>query len=315
MANQADNARSLRQTVPVIASFRAGVSPGVFLDLVAIKKNGVPKTELRTLSGPKNFQVYSGSFASVLGRTGTDESWNFDFADFNRDGVFDMYAIKKMGGSGRTEVHVLNGANGFGSYLMNVATILGRTGTDNSWEFKVADFNRDTRPDLYAIKKQGVGSRAEVRVINGADNFQSYLFSGQTVLGPLPVDYSWNFELGDYNRDGNPDLFAFKKVSGTGRTEVQVLNAVGGFRSYLLSRASILGQTGSDNAWNFKVGDFNRDGSLDVYAIKKLGANNRTEVHVLNGANQYQSYLLNIATVLGATGADASWKFGLRPSR
>lgn len=315
VANQSDNARSLRQTLPIVSGFRAGATSGRVLDLYAVKKNGVSNTEVRTLSGPNNFQVYSGSTASLLGRTGMDESWNFEFADFNRDGVSDMYSIKKVGASGRTEVHILNGANGFKSYLLNVATILGQTGTNNAWEFKLADFNRDSRPDLYAIKKQGVGSRVEIRVLNGANNFQTYLFSGQTALGPIAIDYSWNFDLGDSNGDGNPDLYAFKKVSGTGKTEVQVLNAVGGFRNYLLSRPAILGQTGSNNAWDFKVGDFNRDGVLDVYAIKKVGANGRTEVHVLNGANQFQSYLLNIATVLGATGTDASWKFGLGPSR
>ena len=314
VANQADNARSLNQTVPVVATFRATVVPvdSVMLDLYVVKKNGVSKTEVRGLNRLTNYQTYIfPNTASILGKTGSDESWNFDFGKFNADAAYDMYAIKKMGASGKTEVHVVSGSGGFKTYLMNVATILGQTGTDNSWEFKVADYNQDGKPDLYAIKKQGVGGRLEIRVLNGANNFQTYLLSTATALSSIPSNYAWNFELGDFNGDGKPDLYAIKKVSGTGKTEIQILNAAGNFNSFLLSRTTLLGQTGSDNAWSFKVGDYNRDGVLDVYAIKKMGASGKTEVFVMNGANQFQSYLAIIATTLGTTGTDASWKFGL----
>ncbi len=174
VADQTDNARSLNQTIPVVATFRATVVPvdSGILDLYAIKKKGVTKTEVRGLNRQTNYQTYITNTASILGKTGSDESWNFDFGKFNTDAVYDMYAIKKMGASGKTEVHVMNGSGGFKAYLLNVATILGQTGTDNSWEFKVADYNRDGKLDLYAIKKQGAGGRVEVRVLNGANNFQ-----------------------------------------------------------------------------------------------------------------------------------------------
>ena len=315
VANQTDNARSLNQTIPVVATFRATVVPidNVALNLYAIKKNGVTKTELRGLSRATTFQTYSSNNATLLGKTGNDESWAFAMGLYNGDTKADLYAIKKNGASGKTEVHVLNGANGFTTYLTNVATILGQTGANNAWDFKVADYNRDGKRDLYAIKKQGAGNKVEVRVLNGANNFQTYLLSVQTAVGPVPLDYSYQFELADYNGDGNPDLYVIKKVSGTGKTEVQVLDAVGGFKNYLVSRASILGQTGTDNAWDFKVGDYNRDGFPDVYGIKKNGASGKTEVFVMNGANQFQSYLVVTSTILGATGSDASWKFALAP--
>ncbi len=315
VTNETDNARSLNQTIPVVATFRATVVPfdNVALNIYAIKKNGVTKTEVRGLSRATTFQTYSSNNATLLGKTGSDESWVFAMGLYNSDAKADLYAIKKNGASGRTEVHVLNGANGFTTYLINVATILGQTGSDNAWDFKLADYNRDGKLDLYAIKKQGVGNKVELRVLNGANNFQTYLFSAQTALGPIPLDYSYQFELADFNSDGNPDLYVIKKVSGTGKTEVQVLNAVGGFKNYLLSRATILGQTGSDNAWDFKVGDYDRDGFIDVYGIKKNGASGKTEVFVLNGENQFQSYLVVTSTILGATGSDASWKFALAP--
>jgi len=138
------------------------------------------------------------------------------------------------------------------------------------------------------------------------------LLSTQTALNAVPSDYSWNFDIADYDGDGKLDLYAIKKVSGTGRTEVQILSAASGFKSYLLNRATILGQTGADNSWEFKVGDYDRDGIPDVYGIKKNGASGKTELFILNGANQFQSYLAVTSTVLGATGSDAGWKFDLR---
>nr|WP_298155948.1 M12 family metallo-peptidase [uncultured Pseudoxanthomonas sp.] len=315
VANSEDNARSLNQTIPVVATFRATVVPfgGDSRNLYAIKKNGYTSTETRALSASNNFQAYLSSYSTLLGKTGTDESWNFDFGHFNADAKTDFYIVKKNGGSGKTEVRVLNGADGFKSHLLSVATILGQTGTDNGWEFRVGDYNADGKLDLYVIKKQGAGGRLEVRVLDGANNFQRYLLSAQTPVSGVTSSYAWNFDIGDYNGDGELDLYVIKRVSGTGKTEVHVLSGASDFQTYLLARASVLGQTGSANDWEFRVGDFNRDGLGDVYSIKKNGASGKTEVFVMDASSQFQSYLLVTSTLLGATGSDAGWKFDVGP--
>jgi serine protease len=224
-----------------------------------------------------------------------------------------VYGIAKHNtGSGRTEVHVLNGANNFQSFLLNTSTALGTTGTDNSWVFAVADYNRDGAQDLYAIGKHNTGSgRTEVHVLNGANNFQSFLLNTSTVLGTTGNNSSWVFAVADYNRDGAQDVYGIAKHNtGSGRTEVHVLNGANNFQSFLLNTSTALGTTGTDNSWVFTVNDYNHDGAQDVYGIAKHNTGSgRTEVHVLNGANNFQSFLLNTSTVLGTTGTDSSWVF------
>ena len=105
-----------------------------------------------------------------------------------------------------------------------------------------------------------------------------------------------------------------KRQGSCGKTEVHILNGANQFQSYLLNKATVLAASGTGNTWEFKTGDFNDDLTLDLYAIKKQGTGGKTEVHVMNGANQFQSYLANIATGLPATGSDGTWEFDLSGS-
>ena len=77
-------------------------------DLFAIKKHstGTGSTEVHILSGAANFQRFILQTGTVLHETYD----NFDFvaADWNWNGVPDLFAIKKhYTGTGSTEVHIL----------------------------------------------------------------------------------------------------------------------------------------------------------------------------------------------------------------
>ena len=62
-----------------------------------------------------------------------------------------------------------------------------------------------------------------------------------------------------------------------------------------------LEETG-DN-WDFLLGDYNNNGTLDLYCIKKSNTEtNSTEVHILNGNDNFQSFLLQTGTALQETG-------------
>jgi hypothetical protein len=271
-------------------------------------------TEVNVLAGANTFQSLGLHIPTALGTTGTDSSWAFLLADYNGDGIPDLWAIKKTNtGSGTTEVHILNGATNFQTFLLHTATALGTTGTDNSWVFLVGDYNRDGHPDLWVITKANTGSKTtEVHILNGANNFQTFLLHSTTILGQTGTDSSWNFGLGDYNGDGHLDLWAINKANtASGTTEVTILNGANTFQSSLLYTATALGTTGTDNAWVFLVGDYNRDGHPDLWAINKANtASGTTEVTILDGTN-VQSSLVQIATALGQTGTDNSWAFAL----
>ena len=162
------------------------------------------------------------------------------------------------------------------------------------------DYNGDGKPDLYAIAKTGGGSgKTDLYVLNGADNYQSYLLATATLLGYTDGP-AWVFNIGDYNGDGKPDLYAIAKTGGgSGKTDLYVLNGADNYQSYLLATATLLGYTDGPT-WAFSIGDYNGDGKPDLYAIAKTGGGSgKTDVYILNGADNYQSYLLATATVLG----------------
>jgi FG-GAP-like repeat len=172
------------------------------------------------------------------------------------------------------------------------------------------DYNGDGKPDLYAIAKTGGGAgKTDLYILNGADNYQSYLLMTATVLG-YTDDPAWTFSIGDYNGDGKPDLYAIAKTGGgAGKTDLYVLNGADNYQSYLLMTATVLGYTDGPT-WAFSVGDYNGDGKPDLYAIAKTGGGaGKTDLYVLNGADNYQSYLLMTATVLGYSNPICNWDF------
>lgn len=315
VANSEDNARSLNQTIPIVATFKATVVPfGAASDLYGINKVGAGnKTEVFGMGAANNFSTFTFGASSGLYGTGSDRSWAFKFADYNGDGRADLYAFLKNGSSVFTEFYVLSGADNYRTMLYGGATALGRAGGDNRWMFKLGDYNRDGRPDLYAIQRMGASNRTEIHILNGADNFKTFLLNTATALYPTSTDNSWEFELGDFNGDGVNDVYCILKTGGSGKTELHILNGADRFQSFLLNTSTVLYQTGNINIWNFKLGDFNRDGVIDLYAINKTGANNKTDLFVINGANNFQSYLFGGPTGIYATGSDVSWEFELVP--
>lgn len=314
----ANVARSTNNTAPIIAGFRAEkVAMPDVLDLYVVKRQGSSgKTEVHGLDGSAEFQSFVTHRQSGLAATGSGYDWVFQFADYDGDDVRDLYVIKKEGNSGKTEVHVLNGADGFATFLLHKATALHETGSDNSWAFLVGDYNGDQVSDLYVIKKIGTSGKTEVHVLDGATQFQTFLLHVATALHKTGSDSSWDFDIGDYDGDGKPDIYAVKKVGSSGKTEVHVLDGADRFRSFLMHSATALSSVGATERWDFLVGDLDDDGHLDLYAVNKAGSSGTTEVHVLNGANRFSSFSLHKATALGVTYSSAApsstgWIFDL----
>ena len=194
----------------------------------------------------------------------------------------------------------------FGNFTLQTRTILHRTG--DNFEFLVGDYNHNGTPDVYCIKKNGTGNgKTEVHILNGENNYQNYLFQTQTALHE--TDGNWQFCLGDYNHDGCLDLYCiFKRNTGSHTTEVHILSGKSNFQNYLIQTKTILPET--DETWKFSLGDFNGDGSLDLYCIKKRNTgSNKTEVHILSGKNNFQQYLIQTGTALTETGDN--WDFGV----
>src|SRR6266849_3010242 len=131
---------------------------------------------------------------------------------------------------------------------------------------------------------------------------------------PLALNDAKNFAwaVGDFDQDGIGDLYAIKVTNtGTGSVEVHVLSGADNFQSFLMQTGTPLALTDAKNfAW--AVGDFDQDGIGDLYAIKVTNTGTGSvEVHVLIGADNFQSFLLQTGPPLALTDAkNFAWAVG-----
>lgn len=189
-------------------------------------------------------------------------------------------------------------------FILETGTALHET--DDTWAFTVAKVNRDRRPDLVAIRKKNTGTNStEVHVLSGRSQFQTYLRQTGTPLHE--TDENWEFAMGDYNRDGHPDLFAIQKSGATtNSTRVHILSGSSGYQRWLDQPGTPLHET--DFNWTFNVADYNGDGFPDLFAIQKSGdATNKTRVHILSGSSGYQRWIEQPRTLLHET--NHNWDF------
>lgn len=159
-----------------------------------------------------------------------------------------------------------------------------------NYEFELGDYNGDGEVDLFAIKKQNTDTNyTEIHVLSGANEYKSSLLKTRTIL---KGDYAnCKFELGDYNNDGKIDLYAIKKQNiDSNFIEIHILSGASNYRSSLLKTETILDEAYSN--YEFQLGDYNNDGKVDLYALKTDNIHDElTQVHILNGASNYTSFL------------------------
>ena len=273
------------------------LNPIHFNELVAVKKynTGSGKTEAHIMSGLDDFSSFTLQVGTTMGTTSSD--WQFIVSDWNDDTKADLFGVKRTGSSGKTEIYIMDRSTSYQSYLASIATTLGAT--NSNWSFDLADRNGDGVLDLFCINRVGGSNKTDVHILNGANGFQSFLANIATVLGA--TDSTWDFEVSDYNDDGIVDIFCIDRIGGSGKTDVHVLNGANGFQSYLANIATVLGATNSD--WTFEVTDWNNDSYADVIAIKKAGSS-KVEVNILDGSAGFQSYLSQNATILDPVGSN-----------
>jgi hypothetical protein len=158
------------------------------LDVVGVNRKGsLNRTTVHVLDGAAGFSRY-------LLQTGTpipnvDTSWSFAMGDHDRDGLPDLYAIKRLGASGSTEVHVLDGAAGYDAWSKHAVTPIPSTG---AWDFTVDDYDGDGWDEVYGIKRDGASGSTEVHVL--ADRtYASFAFSGRLPLPTTDGVPGWRF--------------------------------------------------------------------------------------------------------------------------
>jgi hypothetical protein len=256
--------------------------------------------------GPDGPHGGTWNYPTALLDDTTPGRFQFFSYDWNGDGIADAVAIKRNAtGTQSTEVHILDGATHFTTFLVQTGT--GLAETDSNTEFALADWDFDGIPDLFAIIKQNTGSATtEVHILSGASGFRDFILHSTSAFGTTTSQ--WTFKVADWDWDGVPDLIAIAKYwTGTNSTEIHIVSGASGFQEFTLHTGTPLGTT--DSNWDFSVMDYDGDGSPDVIAMSKNGVGtNSTEVHVLNGSTGFNYFLVEEGTSLYMRPNDPGWQ-------
>jgi peptidyl-Asp metalloendopeptidase len=272
VANQADNARSLNQTIPVVARFRATVVP--FLSGLNNDYNGDGRSDIFWRhSQTNNNSIWFAASPTGSYSTNTASNWKVvGTGDFNGDGKSDL---------------LWRSTTGTNSIWWGAAT----TSRTNSsvgvaWQVAgVADFNGDGKADIF-WRNPSNGSNTVWWSGSAAGGTKSTTATDWTVVG-----------TGDFNGDGRSDVLWRRLATGT--------------NSIWFSAASS-GSRSSTAATNWQVagtGDFNGDGRFDILWRNTAGGNSIWWAGVPAGAT---SSLLSTSWRLETTGdydGDGSWDF------
>ena len=204
--------------------------PGIF-------PNGNPNVYIQIFlgDGKGGFQ----SRATYQAGTGTSAFANCLIAgDFNNDGFLDLAVATG------TQVSILIG-QGDGTFLPAVNYPAGSFPSS----IASADFNRDGSLDLAVVN-------------NSSNNVSVLLGNGDGTFKPA-VDYAAGTEpegvaAGDFNQDGNPDLAVVNyNYSGTGSFSILYGLGNGTFKP-------AVNYSVAQHPQSIAVGDFNRDGHMDL---------------------------------------------------
>jgi autotransporter-associated beta strand protein len=260
-------------------------------------------------------------FQSILLETGTglhetDNNWQLMLADVNGNGTPDLVAINMtdqtsldLVSSDAVGLYAFSAESNYQTLIEDGATGIHHHTTSGVYAFAMADWDGDHIADLIAIDKTGLsdGSSASlntiVYVFSGATHYQEAVLGVETALGET-ASGNWEFEVKDWDGGGKPDLIAIKKsATGTGSTEVHVLSGESNFQTFILQTGTALHET--DSTWDFAMDDWDGGGKLDLVGIKKSGTGTgSTEVHILSGESNYQSFEVQVGTPLHETGSN-----------
>jgi hypothetical protein len=141
------------------------------------------------------------------------------------------------------------------------------------------------------LKQHGTGSSTMEAHVMAADG-QSWALQTPTLLEQTYG--TWQFAV----QPGTGNLACFKlSKTGSGRTEVHVLSAASNYASWVQQATTALEEV--QHSWQLAMLP-----NGDVVGIKKAATGSgQTEVHVLSASAGYQSFSLQTATALEATGA------------
>ncbi|RZA30752.1 MAG: hypothetical protein EOP02_00430 [Proteobacteria bacterium] len=247
VANQTDNARSLNQTIPVVATFRARVVPDkmkprndingdgksdVLWHNTSINQHGYWLMNGQAIAGSKFFSASSGYRMAASG-------------DFNGDGAQDVVTVGGVS-PGRLLVYLGTGKGIFQNPVMYTL--------DNQPQYiAIGDFNGDGKQD-FAVSNYNSNSLGILLGV-GDGSFQNQV-TYATGSGPRSIT------VGDFDGDGRQDLAVSNYVGNT--IGVFLGTGSGSFQAQVT-------YTTASGPLSVTANDFNGDGKQDLAILANGG--------------------------------------------
>ncbi|MBL8256959.1 MAG: VCBS repeat-containing protein [Pseudoxanthomonas mexicana] len=246
VANSEDNARSLNQTIPLVAQFRATIVP---LGKAANDFNGDGRSEIlwrNNQSGVNHVWRLEGRLQTAWSQVyvEADQAWKvINSGDFNGDGKADV--LWRHSGTGRLYIQHMDG------YATLVTSGAVESLADLAWEVgSVADFDGNGTADI--LWRNVNDGRVTLWTINGRAVTGATQIYQERQLGWKIVG------SGDFNGDGYPD--AFWRNTATGENFILFMQGT----SVALGSGTITRV--SEQQWQIvAIRDFNGDGRDDIY--------------------------------------------------
>jgi hypothetical protein len=190
-----------------------------------------------------------GTFTLKTTLTGFTTPNAIALGDFNGDGKLDMAVSESQPGTGTPSSVVMFLGNGDGTMQAPISTTV--TGLANASFMATADFNKDNNLDLVLADLNT--NHVVVLLGNGNGTFQA--------SRSFPIAFGgYDVAVGDFNGDGIPDIAATTTNAGT--VDILLGKGDGNFQPAV---SYSVGELAGPTSY-LAVGDFNKDGKLDIIA-------------------------------------------------
>ncbi|MEZ5015222.1 MAG: hypothetical protein R2794_13115 [Chitinophagales bacterium] len=272
--------------------------------MVAVERNALGNTIVRTIpaDGPIGitqnlYNHFGDSINTTLPYNKND--YFYAYGDWDNDKVPDLFAINTNGYLA-TDLHIMSGATGFKTYLLQTALPLDKHMADPYMDFQVMDWNTDGVIDLLAIREpiKMSGGNYRVYILSGTNDADGNPF--QIMIDSIDLPYTYgtmdlDFALGDYNKDLIPDLFVLQsgKPSGfePGNGRLTIYSGINRFRSTLFANNIKIGDTKPETGYQIFVDDFVTANDVDLFLLSSEERISR--MRVLSGISGFTNEVFN----------------------